>query len=292
MTWFPLLFALGACLGSFVNVVSLRLPALLDGQLANGDRADVPGLLRPGSRCTACLTPLRFHHNIPIASFIFLSGRCGFCTARISPRYPVVEVIAALSAVMLGVVYEPDWQLAAVMLFVCALLTLSLIDMDHQVLPDLLVLPLLWTGLLFNSLSLFVDLQSAVFGAVAGYLVLWFSCQAHHILTGRAGMGPWGFQIVRRDWRLARCTDAADRACAGMYLLFVIFGVPQVFSWSGYAGSCMFRPLSVIGCVCNDTDVVEVVSFAGKLGRYGKTWGGRLTFAEGAESTYQPDGDH
>ena len=135
MTWFPLLFALGACLGSFVNLVSLRLPALLDGQFANGDRADVPGLLRPGSRCTACLTPLRFHHNIPIASFIFLSGRCGFCTARISPRYPVIELIAALSAVTLGVVYEPDWQLAAVMLFVCALLTLSLIDMDHQVLP-------------------------------------------------------------------------------------------------------------------------------------------------------------
>ena len=116
--------------------------------------------LRPGSRCTACLTPLRFHHNIPIASFIFLSGRCGFCTARISPRYPVIELIAAVTAVMLGVVYEPDWQLAAVMLFACALLTLSLIDMDHQVLPDLLVLPLLWTGLLFNSLSLFVDLHS------------------------------------------------------------------------------------------------------------------------------------
>ena len=195
MIWFPLLFALGACLGSFVNVVSLRLPALLDGQFTNGDRADVPGLLRPGSHCTACLTPLRFHQNIPIASFIFLSGRCGFCGIRISSRYPVVEVIAALSAVTLGVVYEPDWQLAAVMFFVCALLTLSLIDIDHQVLPDLIVLPLLWTGLLFNSLSLFVDLQLAVFGAVAGYLVLWLSCQAHHILTGRAGMGHGDFKL-------------------------------------------------------------------------------------------------
>ena len=96
---------------------------------------------------------------------------------------------------MLGVVYEPDWQLAALMLFACALLTLSLIDIDHQVLPDLLVLPLLWTGLLFNSLSLFVDLHSAVFGAVAGYLALWLSCQAHHILTGRAGMGHGDFKL-------------------------------------------------------------------------------------------------
>ena len=100
-----------------------------------------------------------------------------------------------MSAVMLGVVYEPDLQLAAVMFFACALLTLSLIDIDHQVLPDLLVLPLLWTGLLFNSLSLFVDLHLAVFGAVAGYLVLWLSCQAHHILTGRAGMGHGDFKL-------------------------------------------------------------------------------------------------
>ncbi len=127
-------------------------------------------MLRPGSRCTACLTPLRFHQNIPIASFIFLSGRCGFCGIRISPRYPVVEMISAVMAVTLGVVYEPDWQLAAVMVFVCTLLTLSLIDMDHQVLPDLIVLPLLWAGVLFISLSLFVDLHLAVWGAVAGYL--------------------------------------------------------------------------------------------------------------------------
>ena len=228
MTWYPLLFALGACLGSFVNLVSLRLPALLDGQLANGDRADVPGLLRPGSRCTACLTPLRFHQNIPIASYIFLSGKCGFCGIRISSRYPVIEVIAAVTAVMLGVVYEPDWQLAAVMLFVCALLTLSLIDIDHQVLPDLLVLP------------------------GASYP------------DGQGGHGSWRFQIVRRDWRLARCTDAAGRARVGMYHLFVIFGVPQIFSWSGYAGPCMFRPVPVIGCACNDTDVAVAVSFEGK----------------------------
>ena len=262
MTWYPLLFALGACLGSFVNLVSLRLPALLDGQFINGDRADVPGLLRPGSRCTACLTPLRFHQNIPIASYIFLSGRCGFCTARISPRYPVVEVIAALSAVMLGVVYEPDWQLAAVMLFVCALLTLSLIDMDHQVLPDLLVLPLLWTGLLFNSLSLFVDLHLAVFGAVAGYLVLWLSCQAHHILTGRAGMGHGDFKLFAAIGAWLGIQMLPVVLALACIILFVIFGVPQVFSGSGYAGFCMFRSISVIGCVCNDNYVAVVVKFA------------------------------
>ncbi len=139
------------------------------------------------------------------------------------------------------------------MLFVCALLTLSLIDIDHQVLPDLLVLPLLWTGLLFNSLSLFVDLHSGR---------IWCGCRVSCAVVvlpgasypdGQGGYGPWRFQIVRRDWRLARCTDAADRACVGMYLLFVFLGVPQIFSWPGYAGPYMFRPLSVIGCACNDT---------------------------------------
>ena len=225
MTWYPLLFALGACLGSFVNLVSLRLPAVLDGQFINGDRADVPGLLRPGSRCTACLTPLRFYQNIPIASYIFLSGRCGFCTARISSRYPVIELIAALSAVMLGVVYEPDWQLAAVMLFVCALLTLSLIDMDHQFLPDLLVLPLLWTGLLFNSLSLFVDLHFAILGAVAGYLVLWLSSQAHHILTGRAGMDYGDFKLFAAigAWLGAQMLPVVLALACISCLLFLVF---------------------------------------------------------------------
>ena len=214
--------------------MSLRLPALLDGQFTNGDRADVPGLLRPGSRCTACLTPLRFYQNIPIASFIFLSGRCGFCTARISPRYPVIELIAAVTAVTLGVVYEPDWQLAAVMFFACALLTLSLIDIDHQVLPDLLVLPLLWTGLLFNSLSLFVDLHSAVFGAVAGYLVLWLSCQAHHILTGRAGMGHGDFKLF-----------AAIGAWLGVTLFLSRILTISSF-WEQCNGFILFRDFSML----------------------------------------------
>ena len=148
------------------------------------------------------------------------------------------------------------------MLFVCALLTLSLIDIDHQVLPNLLVLPLLWTGLLFNSLSLFVDLHLAVFGAVAGYLVLWLSCQAHHILTGRAGMGHGDFKLFASIGAWLGIQMLPVVLALACIILLVIFGVPQVFLWSGYAGSCMFRPVSVIGCVCDDTDVAVAVSFA------------------------------
>ena len=218
--WFPLLFALGACLGSFVNVVSLRLPALLAGQSTNGDRADVPGLMRPGSRCTSCLTPLRFYQNIPIASFIFLSGKCGFCAARISPRYPVVEVIAALSAVMLGVIYDPGWQLAAGLIFVCVLLTLSLIDMDHQVLPDLIVLPFLWVGLMFNSFSVFADLHSAVFGAVTGYIVPWATNRGFHGYTNRQGMGYGDFKLF-----------AAICAWLGVQMWLVVVALACLFSF-------------------------------------------------------------
>ena len=179
------------------------------------------------------LPPLRFYQNIPIVSYIFLSGRCGFCTVRISLRYPVIEVIAALSAVMLGTVYEPDWQLAASMLFVCALLTLSLIDIDHQVLPNLLVLPLLWTGLLFNSLSLFVDLHSGC---------IWRRCRVScavvvlpgaSYLDGQSGYGPWRFQIICRDWRLAGCADAAVGACHGLWICLAGFGVPYGVSRPG-----------------------------------------------------------
>ena len=151
-------------------------------------------------------------------------------------------------------------SLRSSMLFVCALLTLSLIDIDHQVLPDLLVLPLLWTGLLFNSLSLFVDLHLAVFGAVAGYLVLWLSCQAHHILTSRAGMGHGDFKLFAAigAWLGIQMLPVVLALACISCLLF--FGVPQIFSWSGYAGPCMFRPLPVIGGTCNDTDVAGVVN--------------------------------
>ena len=225
------------------------------------------------------LAPLRFHQNIPIASFIFLSGRCGFCTARISPRYPVVEVIAAVSAVMLGVVYEPDWQLAAVMLFACALLTLSLIDIDHQVLPDLLVLPLLWTGLLFNSLSLFVDLHSGC---------IWRRCRvsgAVVVLPGasspdrQSGYGSWRFQIVRRDRRLApvyRCCQSCLRWrvspvcyfwCTASVFMVRICG-PLYVS----APFCRWRHLQRYLCgrgceFCKEAGVICVKSGVGGMGR-------------------------
>ena len=147
------------------------------------------------------------------------------------------------------------------MLFVCALLTLSLIDIDHQVLPDLLVLPLLWTGLLFNSLSLFVDLHSAVFGAVAGYLVLWLSSQAHHILTGRAGMGYGDFKLFAAigAWLGVQMLPVVLAMACIICLLFIVYR--KCFYGQGMRVSVCFGPLSVIGCVCNDTYVARGCEF-------------------------------
>ena len=134
-----------------------------------------------------------------------------------------------------------------------ALLTLSLIDIDHQVLPDLLVLPLLWTGLLFNSLSLFVDLHLAVFGAVAGYLVLWLSCQAHHILTGRAGMGHGDFKLFAAigAWLGVQMLPTVLALACISCLFFLVYR--KYFHGQAMRVPICFGPFLSLGCACNDT---------------------------------------
>ena len=210
-TFFVFLFLFGACVGSFINVVALRLPPQLfyqwkqqclefvSDQNTNNitiEDEQPATLCFPGSRCPSCLTSLRFYHNIPIAGYVFLLGKCAFCDQPISIRYPIIELLAALMAVYLGRVYGIGWELVLAMMFSYALLVLSLIDIDHQLLPDNIVLPLLWIGLIGNSFSYFTDLQSAVFGAVAGYMVLWLIYQAHHKLTGKEGMGYGDFKLL------------------------------------------------------------------------------------------------
>ncbi len=178
-------------MGSFINVAALRYPAV-PGQSGRLFGA----LLRPGSRCRNCLIPLRPYHNIPIISYAFLAGRCGYCHSAISIRYPVVEIATALLCLTNGIVFGPGWQLTASLIFSYALVALSLIDLDHQLLPDLIVFPLLWSGLLINCTALFADLQSAVLGAVAGYLAPWVICHVHHYLTGKQGMGHGDFKLL------------------------------------------------------------------------------------------------
>jgi leader peptidase (prepilin peptidase)/N-methyltransferase len=204
------LFVLGACIGSFLNLISLRLPLVLfhqwqqqclemleqDRLPEHQDQETPPNLVKPGSRCPDCLTPLRIVHNIPIIGYLLLGGKCGFCKTSISIRYPTVEIVAAVMSVYLGMVFGIGWPLLFALVFAYTLIVLSLIDLDHKILPDIIVLPLLWTGLIANCFSVFTNLQSAVLGAVAGYLVLWSIYQVHRKISGKEGMGYGDFKFL------------------------------------------------------------------------------------------------
>jgi leader peptidase (prepilin peptidase)/N-methyltransferase len=138
---------------------------------------------------------------VPVVSFLLLRGRCASCGVKISPRYPVVETFAALLGLVVAHAFGPTWQMLAALGFTWTLLALTLIDLDHKLLPDSLTLPLLWAGLLLNILPIggtapFTDLYSSVIGAAAGYLSLWSVYQLFKLATGKEGMGYGDFKLL------------------------------------------------------------------------------------------------
>lgn len=204
---------LGLLVGSFVNVVAYRLPLMMErawreqcAEAAEGEAAakssEPPfNLVWPPSTCPHCGTRIAPWHNIPVVSWLWLRGRCAACGERISPRYPIVEAAAAILGVVVALVFGPTWQTVAALGFTWALLALTLIDLDHQLLPDSITLPLLWAGLLLALFSvdgtpLFTDLRSAVIGAAAGYLSLWTVYQVFKLVTGKEGMGYGDFKLL------------------------------------------------------------------------------------------------
>ena len=211
----PLFFAvlcgiIGLLVGSFLNVVIHRLPKMLErewqqhcAELNGNTTENAPpynlpryNLLVPRSACPHCGHKISAPENIPIISFLLLRGKCQGCGAAISARYPVVE---ALSGLLGGyVAWHFGFGLAALaaLLFVWALLALTFIDFDTQLLPDNITLPLLWLGLLFNLNNIFVDLPSAVLGAIIGYLTLWSIYWLFKLITGKEGMGYGDFKLL------------------------------------------------------------------------------------------------
>ncbi len=200
---------LGLLVGSFLNVVILRLPRMLERQWrihcaelqqALSGEAASPGerfnLVTPASHCPHCGHRLRAWENIPVLSYLLLRGRCSACGAAISLRYPLVEIATALLSMVVIWHFGLTAAGAAALLLTWALIALSVIDYDHQLLPDDITLPLLWLGLILNSFGLFTDLQSAVIGAVAGYLSLWSVYQLFKWLTGKEGMGYGDFKLL------------------------------------------------------------------------------------------------
>ena len=199
------LAVLGLVVGSFLNVVIYRLPKIMESQWQR-DYAEFSGeafeasenlsLAFPGSRCPHCDTEIKPTQNIPVLSYLALGGKCAACKAPISIRYPIVEATTAFLWVLCGLQFGVSNALAGAMFLTAILVVLTAIDLDHQLLPDSLTLPLLWTGLLLNIDNTFISLESAVLGAVFGYLCLWTVFWLFKIVTGKEGMGHGDFKLL------------------------------------------------------------------------------------------------
>lgn len=198
---------LSLVVGSFLNVVILRLPVMMDRSWREDSRAllatppiaaaetDV-SLVHPPSSCPHCGHRIRPHENVPVLSYVLLRGRCGNCREPISPRYPIVELLTAILSVIVVLRLGIGWPAVAGLVLTWALVTLTVIDLDHQLLPDSITLPLLWAGLAINSGNLFIPLDTAVWGAIAGYLSLWSVYWGFRLITGKEGMGFGDFKLL------------------------------------------------------------------------------------------------
>ncbi|MFV1922712.1 MAG: prepilin peptidase [Methylotenera sp.] len=196
---------LGLMIGSFLNVVIYRLPKIMEREWHNNclelQGKEVPAqdklsLSFPRSACPKCNHQISALENIPVISYLFLGAKCKGCKTKISIRYPLVE---ALTGILLGLVaYKFGYSTTTIFawIFTLALITLTFIDFDTQLLPDDITLPLLWLGLLFNLNGGFTNLKSAVIGAAVGYLILWSVYWLFKLVTGKEGMGYGDFKLL------------------------------------------------------------------------------------------------
>jgi leader peptidase (prepilin peptidase)/N-methyltransferase len=195
----------GLMVGSFLNVVIHRLPKMMEQdwqcQCAELRGEDPPAaepltLAIPRSRCPHCGHQITALENIPILSWLMLRGKCSGCSAPISMRYPVVEAVTGILTAFAAWHFGFGWSAAGAILFIWAMVALTGIDFDTQLLPDSITLPLVWLGLLFNLSGTYTSLSSAVIGAVAGYLSLWSVYWGFKLATGKEGMGFGDFKLL------------------------------------------------------------------------------------------------
>ncbi len=198
---------LGLVLGSFLNVVIHRLPRMLEREWReqcrdlcgrpNGPGDEAPfNLMVPRSRCPDCGHPISALENIPVLSYLVLRGRCSACGTHISARYPLIELLTAVLSAAVAWRFGPTWQTVAALALTWALISLSMIDLEHQILPDNITLPFLWLGLALSLFGLFTDTRSSIIGALAGYLSLWAVYKLFKAATGKEGMGYGDFKLL------------------------------------------------------------------------------------------------
>jgi len=207
-------FAVALLIGSFLNVVIHRLPIMMEREwreqcdaIAETPPANLPtgrfDLIFPRSRCPSCEKKITAWQNVPVISYLLLGGQCANCKKSIPVRYPLVEILTAVLAALVADRFGFGWEALMVIFMTFALVSISMIDIDHQLIPDSIVLPLVWVGLamsLFHPMpgseALFVAPKDAIAGAMAGYLSLWSIYQLFKMITGKEGMGYGDFKLL------------------------------------------------------------------------------------------------
>lgn len=205
IAWLTITILLGLIVGSFLNVVIYRLPVMmqrewesqcaeLSGQ-ASPEQA-IFNLSTPRSRCPHCQHAITAIENIPVISYLFLGGKCRECKASISLRYPVIEALTGLMSAVVAWQFGFSWACLGALFLTWSLIALTFIDVDHQLLPDKITLPLVWLGIFFNLFGVYTDLAGSVIGAIAGYLALWSIYHLFRLITGKEGMGYGDFKLL------------------------------------------------------------------------------------------------
>ena len=253
---------LGLVVGSFLNVVIYRLPIMLDRSWRQqcAELLDVPSttaepakpfnLIVPRSSCPFCGHAIGAVENIPVFSYLIQKGRCRHCDNPISPRYPAVEILTAVLSIVVVWKLGFSYQTVAALILTWSLIALSFIDIDRQILPDAITLPLLWIGLLISLSGAFSTPQESIIGAVLGYLSLWSLYHLFRLLTGKEGMGYGDFKLLGMfgawlGWQYLPITILASS------LVGAIFGIAMLILGRHRKGTPMpFGPyLAIAGWV-------------------------------------------
>lgn len=251
--WMVIAAAVGLTVGSFLNVVIFRLPARMKYEwhkdcselLEQENRLseEPPGIVFPASHCPQCKTPIKPWHNIPVVGYLMLGGKCHSCKSSISLRYPLIELLTAILTVATVAYFGATIKTILAIILVWGLIALTFIDIDEQLLPDSITLPLIWLGLLVNTQSLFTDIHSAIYGAVGAYLVLWVIFHLFKLLTKKEGMGFGDFKLLSLfgawfGWQLLPLIlilSSITGVIGGLILMFVgKSGIGKAFPFGPY----------------------------------------------------------
>ena len=207
--FYSIVFILGLCIGSFINVVVYRVPKMLcfnwfiqcydflnlQPKFKKNPKINL-NLFFPSSHCPNCKNKIWFIDNIPIVSYVFLKGKCRHCKKTIAIKYPLTEIITAFCSLIVGWKFGINLNLICGLLITWVLIIQSGIDLQEYLIPDEITLPALWFGLIINSFNVFVNLQQAVIGAVIGYLFFWLVYWVFKLITGKEGMGYGDFKLM------------------------------------------------------------------------------------------------